>query len=405
MSTIQSSSVALGCRSAVSAGTASVSTVRSIAYSRHGSAITARPIHSRRVAGPGGVVGGRSGGSHTGSVPASAAGVTASRARRGTPRSAPRTRPAAPLRAAPPSAPASVRICATYSVQPGHVVRWGSSRRARRGQRALEVVRDQLDLLGAGEVVVEGVRSSVTWGSSRSVSRTSSRYGGVVDRLDRAEVGLDRGPDAAPRPVEQDPLVPGRYRARRTPPPRSSPRCHAARSPCAAPSAARRWRRRSRRGSRPRAGPPPASASAPAHAQCPGNSARRRGGSGPGRPPARRCPPPRRAPRTARCGARATRRASPGSRGCGRSTSSATNGPRSVDPAHHATHVSWTTSSATARLGTYASATRIMAGLWRSTSVANASSSPARSAATSAASSSGTVAIARAMIARALLAV
>src|SRR5918992_4832893 len=50
MSTIQSSSVALGRRSAVIAGTASVSTVRSIAYSRHGSAMTARPIHSRRVA-------------------------------------------------------------------------------------------------------------------------------------------------------------------------------------------------------------------------------------------------------------------------------------------------------------------------------------------------------------------
>src|SRR5215218_4924682 len=50
MSTIQSSSVLLGRKSALSEGSASVRTVRSIAYSRHGSAITARPIHSRRVA-------------------------------------------------------------------------------------------------------------------------------------------------------------------------------------------------------------------------------------------------------------------------------------------------------------------------------------------------------------------
>src|SRR5687768_4000400 len=50
MSTIQSSSEALGLRSALSCGTARFSTVRSIEYRRHGRAMTARPIHSRRVA-------------------------------------------------------------------------------------------------------------------------------------------------------------------------------------------------------------------------------------------------------------------------------------------------------------------------------------------------------------------
>ncbi len=54
MSTIHSSSVLLGCRSALSEGSASVRTVRSMAYSRHGSAMTASPIHSRRVARAGG---------------------------------------------------------------------------------------------------------------------------------------------------------------------------------------------------------------------------------------------------------------------------------------------------------------------------------------------------------------
>ncbi len=51
MSTIHSSSELLGLRSALRCGTARFSTVRSIEYSRHGSAMTARPIHSRRVAG------------------------------------------------------------------------------------------------------------------------------------------------------------------------------------------------------------------------------------------------------------------------------------------------------------------------------------------------------------------
>src|SRR4029450_2446002 len=50
MSTIQSSSALLGRRSALIDGTARVRTVRSIAYTRLGSAITASPIHSRRVA-------------------------------------------------------------------------------------------------------------------------------------------------------------------------------------------------------------------------------------------------------------------------------------------------------------------------------------------------------------------
>ena len=45
-------------RSAVSCGTARLSTVRSIEYSMHGSASTARPIHSRRVAGRTGASGG-----------------------------------------------------------------------------------------------------------------------------------------------------------------------------------------------------------------------------------------------------------------------------------------------------------------------------------------------------------
>jgi hypothetical protein len=50
MSTIHSSWALLGRRSALRRGTARLSTVRSIAYSRHGRASTANPIHSRRVA-------------------------------------------------------------------------------------------------------------------------------------------------------------------------------------------------------------------------------------------------------------------------------------------------------------------------------------------------------------------
>jgi hypothetical protein len=49
-STIHSNCVLLGCRLALSDGTARFSTVRSIAYTTQGSARTARPIHSRRVA-------------------------------------------------------------------------------------------------------------------------------------------------------------------------------------------------------------------------------------------------------------------------------------------------------------------------------------------------------------------
>src|SRR6266536_459816 len=50
MSTIHRSWVLLGCRSALRCGTARFSTVRSMAYSRQGRAITASPIHSRRPA-------------------------------------------------------------------------------------------------------------------------------------------------------------------------------------------------------------------------------------------------------------------------------------------------------------------------------------------------------------------
>src|SRR5919106_5553653 len=50
MSTIHNNSALLGCRSALSDGTARCSTVRSITYSRHASASTASPIHSRRPA-------------------------------------------------------------------------------------------------------------------------------------------------------------------------------------------------------------------------------------------------------------------------------------------------------------------------------------------------------------------
>src|SRR6266480_3081546 len=50
MSTIHRSCVLVGRRSALSSGTARFSTVRSIEYRRHGSASTARPIHSRRPA-------------------------------------------------------------------------------------------------------------------------------------------------------------------------------------------------------------------------------------------------------------------------------------------------------------------------------------------------------------------
>src|ERR1051326_8590825 len=50
MSTIHSSWVLLGRRSALICGTARFSTVRSIAYSRHGRASTARPVHSLRPA-------------------------------------------------------------------------------------------------------------------------------------------------------------------------------------------------------------------------------------------------------------------------------------------------------------------------------------------------------------------
>src|SRR5688500_5302359 len=50
MSMIHSSSALLGWRSALMAGTARCRTVRSIAYSTHARAITARPIHSLRPA-------------------------------------------------------------------------------------------------------------------------------------------------------------------------------------------------------------------------------------------------------------------------------------------------------------------------------------------------------------------
>src|SRR4029453_2817625 len=50
MSMIHSSWALLGCRSALIAGTARCSTVRSITYSRAPSASTASPIHSRRPA-------------------------------------------------------------------------------------------------------------------------------------------------------------------------------------------------------------------------------------------------------------------------------------------------------------------------------------------------------------------
>ena len=50
MSTIHSSWALLGACSVLSWGTARFSTVRSMAYSRHGRAITASPTHSRRPA-------------------------------------------------------------------------------------------------------------------------------------------------------------------------------------------------------------------------------------------------------------------------------------------------------------------------------------------------------------------
>src|SRR6266545_6123260 len=50
MSVIHNSSALLGRSSALNDGTARCSTVRSIAYSRHASANTASPVHSRRPA-------------------------------------------------------------------------------------------------------------------------------------------------------------------------------------------------------------------------------------------------------------------------------------------------------------------------------------------------------------------
>src|SRR5829696_8745383 len=50
MSTIHSSWALLGCKSSLSLGTARFSTVRSMAYTRHGRASTANPTHSRRPA-------------------------------------------------------------------------------------------------------------------------------------------------------------------------------------------------------------------------------------------------------------------------------------------------------------------------------------------------------------------
>src|SRR5690606_35503435 len=50
ISVIQSNSAAPGCRSTMSLGTASIKTVKSMAYTKHGKARTARPIHSRCVA-------------------------------------------------------------------------------------------------------------------------------------------------------------------------------------------------------------------------------------------------------------------------------------------------------------------------------------------------------------------
>src|SRR5918999_3961346 len=56
MSMIHRSSALLGWRSALMAGTARCRTVRSMAYSTHARAITARPIHSLRPALAGGEV-------------------------------------------------------------------------------------------------------------------------------------------------------------------------------------------------------------------------------------------------------------------------------------------------------------------------------------------------------------
>jgi hypothetical protein len=56
MSMIHSSSALLGRRSALMAGTARCRTVRSMTYSTHARAITARPIHSLRPALGGGEV-------------------------------------------------------------------------------------------------------------------------------------------------------------------------------------------------------------------------------------------------------------------------------------------------------------------------------------------------------------
>src|SRR5688500_6366050 len=56
MSMIHSSSALLGWRSALMAGTARCRTVRSMAYSTHARAITARPVHSLRPALAGGEV-------------------------------------------------------------------------------------------------------------------------------------------------------------------------------------------------------------------------------------------------------------------------------------------------------------------------------------------------------------
>src|SRR5215207_525923 len=169
MSTIQSSSVLLGRRSALSEGSASVRTVRSIAYSRHGSAITASPIHSRRVARCGWAVSGPVVCSSLcaisissncevpeAAVTAGAAGVTdgsaVAAAEVGDQAVAHLGREGV-LGEAPQRAGDGPQLLEVLGATGTGVEVVLQPPRLGRGQRALEVVRHELDHLDAGEIV------------------------------------------------------------------------------------------------------------------------------------------------------------------------------------------------------------------------------------------------------------
>ena len=189
-------------------------------------------------------------------------------------------------------------------MQRGRVSRGGAPSVSAAGRAPLEILGHDLDRLGTSQVLGEVGQSG-----GRSLRVPLDGVAGQLRRyvLDGAVVVLDRTPYPAARAVQEDPLVAGSgISTPRRPPPSSIHRCRAARSRsrCANGSPAIAAAITARL-----AGQQPVLGRRPAHRHdrpVAEETARgRRAGSAPGRPTARRCPPPRRAPRTARFAARA----------------------------------------------------------------------------------------------------